>query len=236
MLKKLLVGLIVGSVCFPALAQQAATSAQQAGASASAASANTEAESDPRLTESLQKVFEKNPNFGPYETKLIYRQMLKSKHNQNNKTGTLKQMADTFKYDDSQLQQAADLYDNKQVPINYQISENQVNTFVPSIDGNPVQALSDLTSSVSINKAFLPQQLKKKAPEEETQAAASHPNAKPQAQQAQQSLPTGVANNNRRSVQSVGSISLRPTSGALTAKPKKRLGVKSYALNPDTFN
>ena len=210
----------------PAASMQEATAADNSG-------------DDSRVTEALQKALEKDPNLGPYETKLIYRQMLKNKNKQNNKTQTLKQMADTFKYDESQLQQAAALYEDNQKPVNYQLPDNKDGSFVSSIDANPAQALNNLAVSAPVNQAFLPQHLKKNAPEEGAQATATRPKAQSQQPQAQQAVPTVAANNNRRPVQSVGSISLHPISGASAtmpaATPKKRLGVKSYAFNPENF-
>ncbi len=235
MFKKLLFGFVIGFVCLPLRAQQNETPAEQASVSAtqSEASESNKDATDSRVAEALQKTFEKDPNLGPYETKLIYRQMLKNQNEQNDKTKTLKQMADTFKYDESQLQQAAALYEDNQKPINYQMPENKDGSFVSAIDANPAQALNSLAESAPINQAFLPQHLKKKAPEEGAHATATRPQA--QQPQAQQAVPTVAANNNRRPVQSVRNISLRPTSGTPAATPKKRLGVKSYAFNPENF-
>ena len=241
MFKKFLYGVLFLG-CLPVVAQTVDSGANQVkapAAPAQEATAADNADNDSRVTEALQKTLEKDPNLGPYETKLIYRQMLKSKNEQKNKTQTLKQMADTFKYDESQLQQAAALYEDNQKPVNYQLPDNKDGSFVSSIDANPAQALNSLAVSAPINQAFLPQHLKKKAPEEGAQATATRPKAQPQQPQAQQAVPTVAANNNRRPVQSVGSISLHPISGASAtmpaATPKKRLGVKSYAFNPENF-
>ena len=239
MFKKVLCGVLFFG-CLPVVAQTVDSGANQVNAPAAPTQEATAADNagdDSRVTEALQQALEKDPNLGPYETKLIYRQMLKSKNEQKNKTQTLKQMADTFKYDESQLQQAAALYDNEQKPVDYQLPDSS--SFIASVEANPAQALNNLAVSAPINQAFLPQHLKKKAPEEGAQATATRPKAQPQQPQAQQAVPTVAANNNRRPVQSVGSISLHPTSGASAttpaAKPKKRLGVKAYAFNPENF-
>ena len=236
MFKKFLCGILCLG-CLPVAAQTVDSGTNQVKEPAAPTQEATAAGvpgDDSRVTEALQKTLEKDPNLGPYETKLIYRQMLKSKNEQNDKTQTLKQMADTFKYDESQLQQAEALYENEQKPVDYQLPENKDGSFVSSIDANPAQALNSLAVSAPINQAFLPQHLKKKAPEEGAYATATHPKAQPQQPQAQQAVPTVAANNNRP-VQSVRNISLRPTSGMPAATPKKRLGVKAYAFNPENF-
>ena len=239
MFKKVLCGVLFFG-CLPVVAQTVDSGANQVKEPAAPTQEATAAGvpgDDSRVTEALQKTLEKDPNLGPYETKLIYRQMLKNQNEQKNETKTLKQMADTFKYDESQLQQAAELYKNDQKPVDYQLPNNS--SFIASVDANPAQALNSLAVSAPVNQAFLPQHLKKKAPEEGAPAVATRPQVQSQQPQAQQAAPTVAANNNRRPVQSVRNISLRPTSGTSAATPaakqKKRLGVKAYAFNPENF-
>lgn len=249
MFKKVLCGVLFFG-CLPVAAQTVDSGANQVNAPAASMQEATAADNsgdDSRVTEALQKALEKDPNLGPYETKLIYRQMLKNKNKQNNKTQTLKQMADTFKYDESQLQQAEALYENDQKPVDYQLPENKDGSFVSSINANPAQALNSLAVSAPINQAFLPQNLKKKAPTDGSQDTATPVKAQSQQPQAQKVVPMAATDNNRRPVQSVRSISLLSASGTsapksavtpagmLSATPKKRLGVKSYAFNPENF-
>lgn len=233
MFKSFLLGFLFGSLsAFAQNPPAAVTGNPASGANVSAQSVKQERNTDPRVAEELQKAYAADKRFGPYEAKLLYRQMLRNQNEQKNNPQMLKEMSKVMRYSEEQAKQAAVLYNNDIRPIDYNLPSAGDAAFLEKMEKNPAEAFTKLTVAAPVNRAFLPENLTKEQVEKAAadQAVLSKPEERqPQEKKAETQKLSGP-------IRSVISLPVsKIETGIKKTAPKKRLGMKTYILNPESF-
>lgn len=175
----------------------------------------------------VQKELADDPRFGPYEAKLMYRQLLQNQHDQKIKKDVkLNEFADTFNYTDERKKRLSENY-NKTKPIDYQITAKDIQQVGEGIATDPNKIMTQLMFSSKINDEFKPVEIMSdisdKADNTDDLSQLAQPN---------------LSNNSNRGnvVQPIRSVLSLPVIKQESEKDQeKRLGVKAYRLNPDNF-
>lgn len=175
----------------------------------------------------VQKELAEDPRFGPYEAKLMYRQLLQNQHDQKIKKDVkLNEIAEAFNYTDERKQRLSENY-NKTKPIDYQITAKDIQQVGEGIATDPTKAMTQLMVSAKINDEFMPVEVLS-----DVSDVADRTESATQFMQQKRSNSSNWSDNVQpiRSVQSLPIANKEPEK-----KQEKRLGVKIYRLNPDNF-
>ena len=174
----------------------------------------------------VQKELANDPRFGPYEAKLMYRQLLQNQHDQKiKKDEKLNEFADTFNYTDERKERLSENY-SKTKPIDYQITAKDIQQVGEGIATDPTKAMTQLMVSSKINDTFMPVEIMSDI-SDVTDNVTNEP--------LNQEINTADTNQ-KRIVQPIRSVrSLPIVKPQINLKQEKRLGVKAYRLNPDNF-
>lgn len=172
----------------------------------------------------VQKELAEDPYFGPYEAKLMYRQLLQNQHDQKiKKEEKLNEFASTLNYSEERKQRLSENY-SKTKPINYQITAKDIQQVGEDIATDPTKAMTNLMVSAKINDEFMPVEVMSDMSDSQ-----DLPDVTLQPLEQEQSDMT-TRSSGLLPIRSVRSINKEPEK-----KPEKRLGVKAYRLNPDNF-
>lgn len=181
---------------------------------------------DNRSSSGLAGKYDRDVNLHPYEAQLVYRQMIRNERDQENKEKALKTMAKVYGYTDEQMEKAAALYESEK-PVEYNMPDLGNEEVMDKFKNNPSGLMQDLSTAAKFNKNYAPQELDKSSDASDKPDVVAHT-----LEQAvmKPSNPQDV----KEAPQRIMSVQALTVSDQPEVK-RKRLGVKSYGINPDNF-
>lgn len=219
--------LLFGSaICFMTVNVYAQNSAAPVEEKPSQAQQNAEQTPEERQKALLREQFSNSKIYTPYQIKMMYKAQLQYQAETNSKQEALKVLSETYHYSPEELEEAARKLDETPLFENT-LDPKKPDEMAALIQKDPTEALIEISTSGQINPAYIPSDKEDEKPLLKKQPDTSESEETDTAPQTS-STPLSA-----EEILSIQKIYLNPQA---QGKTQKRLGYKSYNINPDNFS
>lgn len=177
-------------------------------------------EQEARLQEALRQQLNNPEIYTPYQMRLIYKEQLEHQQKLSDKQTALKMLADSFQYTPEELQKVSENFEENP-PYQNLLNPDEAEIMEKMIEDDLPGAFAKIASSGAINPVYMPSDKTDQQPLLEADNNVNNASGEETARAVTQS-----------SVQ-IPSVQLLPTKPVQTEK--RRLGKRSYNLNPENF-
>lgn len=176
-------------------------------------------EQEQRLQEALRQQFNNSEIYTPYQIRLMYKEQLKSQQELSDKQAALKMLADSFQYTPEELQKASENFEENP-PYENLLNPDETEVMEKMIQDDLAGAFAKIVSSGAINSNYMPSDKQDEKPLLEADNSDNNISGEPAYADAASNV-------------QIPSVQVLPTKPV--QEEKRRLGKKSYNLNPENF-
>lgn len=219
------------AICFMAINVYAQNSASSVEKTPSTVQQKAEQTPEERQKELLREQFSNSKIYTPYQIKMMYKAQLQYQAETDSKQKALKLLSETYHYSPEELEEASRKLDETPLFENT-LDPKKPDEMAALIQNDPTEALIKISTSGQINAAYIPFDKEDDKPllnnkgQSETQEA-QEPAETAAVSQTNSPLPSA------EEILSIQKIYLNPQ---MQGEAQKRLGYKSYNINPDNFS